>query len=149
MSAVVELEQAFLPLLRDAEHSVAAEYPKFRFNVGASSVGGQTEYQGHIVWLECLFPDAAENEADLVSILVGAKHVTTEPKLCEASVAWGNGQHPQVSVELLEQPLQLTELSLQQTAARFPELLAVYRRALQAWVARSLPNECSNTGIQS
>ena len=136
MSAAVELEKAFLPLLKEAERSVAAEYPKFKFSVGAASVGEQTEFQGHRVWLECLLPDAADDEADSVAILVAAKHITTEPKLCEAGVAWGNGQHSQYSVELLEQPVQFTELSLQQTVARFPELLAEYRKSLQSWAAR-------------
>ena len=64
MHAVTELERVFLPLLQEAERVAASEYPQFKFNVGSSSVGGLTAYQGHTVWLECTFPDAADHEAD-------------------------------------------------------------------------------------
>ena len=136
MSAVAKLERAFLPLLQEAERATASEYPEFKFNVGSSSVGGLTEYKGHIVWLECRFPDAADHEADSVAISVGVKHITTDPKLCEASLEWGNGQHPQVTLELLEQPVALTEQSLLEATVRFPELVHAFHRALQAWVGR-------------
>ena len=136
MHAVTELERIFLPLLQGAERVAASEYPQFKFNSGSSSVGALTEYKGHSVWLECTFPDAADHEADSVAILVGVKHITTEPKLCEASVEWGNGQHPEYVLELLEHPVALTEHQLQQTATRFPELLRVFKNALEAWGVR-------------
>lgn len=136
MHIVAQLENTFLPLLLAAKGQAESAYPQFEFNVGASSVGGRTEYQGHNVWLECTFPDAADHEADLVSLLIGVKHITTEPKICEASVEWGNGHHPKVGLELLESPTPFTEQALQQTAARFPELLRVFHRALEAWAAR-------------
>ena len=136
MHAVTELERVFLPLLQEAERVAASEHPQFKFNVGSSSVGGLTAYQGHTVWLECMFPDASDDEADSVAIMVGVKHITTEPKLNEASVAWGNGYHPEYTLELFEQPVALTEEQLQQTAMRFPELLRVFKSALQAWSAR-------------
>ena len=136
MHAVTELERVFLPLLQEAERVASSEYPQFKFNVGSSSVGGLTEYQGHTVWLECTFPDAADDEADSLAIMVGVKHITTEPKLSEASVEWANGHHPEHALELLEHPVALTEEQLQETAMRFPELLRVFRSALQAWSAR-------------
>ena len=68
--------------------------------------------------------------------MVGVKHITTEPKLSEASVEWGNGHHPECALELLEHPVALTEERLEQTAMRFPELLRVFTSALQAWSAR-------------
>jgi len=136
MHVVAELENTFLPLLLEAKVVAESAYPQFKFNVGSSSVGGKTEYQGHNVWLECTFPDAADHEADSVALLVGVKHITTQPKLCDASVEWGNGHHPKVSLELLEEPTLFTEQALQQTAARLPELLQVFRRALEAWAVR-------------
>jgi hypothetical protein len=136
MNVVAELENAFLPLLLEAKVAAESLHPQFKFDVGSSSVGGKTEYQGHHVWLECIFPDAADHEADSVALLAGIKHITTEPKLCDASVEWGNGHHPKVSLELLKVPTPFTEQVLQQTAARLPELLHVFRRALEAWASR-------------
>ena len=136
MHAVTELERVFLPLLQEAERVAASEHPQFKFNVGSSSVGGLTAYQGHTVWLECTFPDAADHEADSVAIMVVVKHITTEPKLSEASVEWGNGHHPEFALELLEHPVALTEEQLRETAMRFPELLRAFKSAIQAWSAR-------------
>jgi hypothetical protein len=137
MQAVIEFERIFLPLLQEAERVCASEYPDFKFNSGTSSVGGLTEYQGHCAWLECVFPDAADHEADSVAIMVGVKHITTEPKLCEASVGWAHGQHPDHVIELLDHPVALTSHQLQKTATLFPELLHVFRNSLEAWGARA------------
>ena len=156
MHAVTELERVFLPLLQEARRVAVSEYPQFKFSVGSSSVGGLTAYQGHDVWLECMFPDAAHQEADSIAIVVGVKHISTEPKLSEASVGWGNGQHPEYALELLEHPMALTEHQLQEIAMRFPELLRVFRGALQAWGVRGSdasylddaePAPLKNTGV--
>jgi hypothetical protein len=136
MSFGTQLETALLPLLRIAEREVAREYPKYKFGTGSSSVGGLTSYQGHHVWLECMFPDAADQEADSVALMVGAEHITSEPQLCEASVEWGNGHHPDIAIELLAEPVAFTEQALQRVAARLPELLAVFRKAIHAWAVR-------------
>lgn len=136
MHAVIGLERIFLPLLQGAERMVASEYPQFKFSSGSSSIGGLTEYKAHGVWLECEFPDAADHEANSVAIMIVVKHITTEPKLCEASVGWGQGQHPEHQIELLEHPVALTKQELQQIAVRFPELFRVFRNALAAWNLR-------------
>jgi hypothetical protein len=136
MSVSIQLEAALLPLLRIAEREVAREYPQYKFGAGSSSVGGFTSYQGHHVWLECMFPDAADHEADSLALMVGAKHITTEPQLCEASVEWGNGQHPDVTIELLTEPVVFTEAALQGVVALLPKLLGVFRKAIHAWAVR-------------
>jgi hypothetical protein len=137
MSAATELERVFLPLLREEERAVSARYPLFRFSTGASSVGGSTPYQGHQVWLDCVFPDATLKEEDLLSVVVRATQLTTEPKLSEATVAWGNGRYPPGKAELISQPVALTREAMNEVAARMPELFAVFRSALQEWHARS------------
>ena len=57
-------------------------------------------------------------------------------QLCEVSVEWGHGQHPEHMIELLDHPVALTVAQLQQTAMRFPDLLRVFRSALEAWRQR-------------
>src|SRR5688572_18436967 len=108
MNAVAELERLFMPLLKAAEQRCAARYPAFRFNVGSSPVGSLTSYQGHNVWLECLFPDAADNESDNVALIIDVMHLTTEPLICDASVTWSSGHSPAASVDLLDSPVALT-----------------------------------------
>ncbi|WP_172205398.1 hypothetical protein [Niveibacterium sp. COAC-50] len=57
--------------------------------------------------------------------------------MCEASVEWGNGRHPEYLLEFLEHPVALTEQRLQETTMRFPELLSVFMSALHAWGTRA------------
>ena len=137
MDVAAELEHKLLPLLQEEGRSASVSYPHFELSTGSCAVGGNTSYQGHQVWLECAFPDAKAEEADHVSVVVRAMHISTEPKLSEASVAWGHGQHPLLEAELLAQPRALTHESLGELAGRLPELFAVFRSALQARHARS------------
>jgi hypothetical protein len=134
---VAELEAVLVPPLQAAAEQLRREYPSFKFNVWSWSVGGATAYQGHDTGLECMLPDASNHEADCVAVVVGTKHLTTEPILVEASVVWGNGHHPEQGVELIETPVPLTPESLRAVASRLPELLAVFRNALQAWSLRN------------
>ena len=136
MNAVAEMERVFMPLMKAAERACAAHYPAFEFNVWSSSTGGLTSYQGHDIGLECIFPNATEYEANCVALTVGAMHLTTDPKLCQASVGWGSGHAPDVTLELLESPVALTSASLQDVANRIPELVSTFERALAAWSAR-------------
>ena len=137
MQHVAELEATLLPLFREEAELVRREYPGFIFNVWSSSVGSATTYQGHNLGLECIFPDAADHEADCVAACVGVKHLTTEPMLSEVEVEWGSGNHPEVGLELLERAVPLTREALHDVAARLPEFFVVFRTALQAWASRS------------
>lgn len=138
MDAVAQLEAFFLPLLQEEEKRLSAEYPTFKFNVWSLSVGGHTDYQGHDVGIECTFPDAIDDEADSVALIVGVKHLTTAPVICEASVGWGSGEHPQVASDLLETPIPLSQEALQALATQLPALLQTFWEALQAWGSRRI-----------
>jgi len=134
---VAELEATLLPLFQEEAEQVRREYPAFKFNVWSSSVGGATTYQGHDIGLECIFPDAADHEADCVAACVGVKHLTTEPMLSEVEVEWGSGNHPEVRLDLLEHAVPLTREALHNVVAQLPELFIAFRTALQAWASRS------------
>jgi hypothetical protein len=136
MNVVAELENFFLPLLREAEQCFAAEYPAFKFQVWFSSTGGRTAYQGHDLGLECLFPDASTDEANCLVLTIGVMYLTSEPKLCDASVGWGTGDHPDTSINLIDNPLPFTREALLTVGARFPEIVAIFQEALEAWISR-------------
>ena len=136
MDAVAKLEAFFLPLLQQEEKRLSAEYPMFKFNVWSWSVGGRTDYQGHDVGIECTFPDATGNEADCVALIIGVNHLTSVPQICEASVGWGSGQHPEVTTDLVETPIPFSQEALQRLVGLLPTLLQTFRQALQAWGSR-------------
>jgi hypothetical protein len=133
---VSELEKFLLPKLRESEREFSIEYPEFRFSVWSSSVGSSTNYQGHNLGIECCFPDARDFEADCVALVFGVRHITTTPELCEASVDWGQGDHPNIQIGLLNEALPFTSENLHTVTSRLPELLVTFRNALSAWQSR-------------
>jgi hypothetical protein len=120
----------FLPRLSEAKDAFERLFPLFRFNVWSSSIGGLTPYQGHNVGLECLFPDTVDHLADNVAIVIGVKHLTTAPLLCEASVCWGHGWHPEISAELLPNPIAYSTAELNAISVRLNELVTCFRNAV-------------------
>lgn len=123
-------------MFRQAERQFTSAFPNFKFHVWSSSVGGATEYQGHGVGLECVFPDATDEEADCVGMSVEVWHITTQPELRQASVDWGAGGHPDIWIELLENPVHFTQAAMAQVESQFPEMVSTFRQALLAWSAR-------------
>ncbi|MGN6150842.1 MAG: hypothetical protein ACTHOH_02390 [Lysobacteraceae bacterium] len=127
---VQEIEKRVLPRLHEAKDALEREFPSLRFNVWSFAVGGATPYQGHKVVLGCIFPDAADHVADNVAIVIGVKRLTTGPLLCEASVDWGHGCHPDISVELLPHPVAYSTAALNAILARLDELVGCFRSAV-------------------
>ncbi|MFD0724563.1 hypothetical protein ACFQ0E_03015 [Lysobacter brunescens] len=134
---VQELEEAFLPRLDAAKEMLEREFPSFHFNVWSSSTGGLTSYQGHDVGLECLFPGTPDELADNVAIIIGVKHLTTAPLLCDASVGWGHGSAPGIHIDLLPNPVAFSTAELNAVSARFGLLISVFRSALIAGPGKS------------
>lgn len=139
MNSIALLEERFLPLLNEAHAAISSEYPAYKFKVSSFAVGSNTQYQGHRLGLECVLPDATDDEADNFALLIGMMHLTTEPMICEACVEWSQGGHPDIRVELLSEPLQFSSETIDQIVSQLPELLLVFRKAPQAWKIRSRP----------
>ena len=137
MNSIALLEERFLPLLNEAHAAISSEYPAYKFEILSFAVGSNTQYQGHRLGLECVLPDATDDEADNFALLIGMMHLTTEPLICEACVEWSQGGHPDIHIELLSEPLPFSAESIDQIASRLTELLSVFRRALHAWQIRS------------
>jgi hypothetical protein len=111
MDIVDELEGRFLPLLREVKDRLEIEYPTYTFRVWSSPVGGMA-HRGHDIGLECEFPDAGKKEATSVSVSIGVTHLHAHPKLCQATVDWGCGEHPAVTANLLNVPCPYTQEAL-------------------------------------
>jgi hypothetical protein len=136
VTVIEQFEAALLPHLNEARARIASEYPALDFRVWSSSTGALTEYQGYDVGIECLFSDAGPDEANCVAISVGIWHITTEAQLLEAGVNWCQGTHPDVSAELIAQPVAFSEEALANVVAELPVLLGVFDAALRAWISR-------------
>ena len=130
--AVRDLEKLFLPRLEKFKKECSDALPKLKFIVWSSSIGGQTDYQGHNLGIECLFPEATDEQADTVAIIVGIKHLTTTPLLCDASVEWGHGWHPEVAIDLLPEPVLYTSETLNSIFLQFEKLQDVFLAAVNA-----------------
>ena len=133
---VRELEQAFLPRLHAARDFFAGQFPAFEFNVWSSPTGSLTSYKGHDIGLECIFPDAPRELANCVAITIGVKHLTTAPLLCDASVGWGDGWHPDISLDLLPDPIAYSATQLNVISGQLDELVSAFQSAVQAGPGR-------------
>ena len=130
---IADLEMRFLSRLEILKGQLETSYPNYQLKVWSSSVGALTEYQGHCVGLECIFPDASAHESDNVAIVIGVKHLTTNPLLCDASVGWGQGASPGIQLDLIEDPQPYSDAPVAEVESRMSELAAVFERAVASW----------------
>jgi hypothetical protein len=137
MQPVLELERRFMRRLEAAAASLRNEFPNVHVRTKSHPVGGATDLHGHIVAISCLLtarearaPDLARIEPDLVDLVIGVQHLTTEPELAELYVCWG---HPSGHIELesLEKPIPLDEAAWQLADESVPALVDALRTAIQ------------------
>ena len=134
MDPVGELERRFMPLLEGLCGRLAGRYPGCRFSVYSHAVGSATCYQGHDVGLECVMPDAPPDRADNVALSIGLMHLTSEPRIASAGVAWGaDGSHPDVDLELIGEPAPFSIAALGDLEREFSRLAAVLEQAVGTW----------------
>ncbi len=134
---VQDLESRFLKRLNDHAEAIRGEFPNVEAEVWSSPVGSLTDYLGHDIGIECSIADVPLNRPNNVALIIGVMHLTTEPKLCDASVGWG---HPSGAVEaelpgLDEAPYNKTTVAI--IEERLDELVAALRAALR----RGMPSD--------
>lgn len=130
MSIVEEIENRFLPRLKEAVVDLQREFPELKINTWSASVGSLTEYQGHDIGIDCLIPNAPENQPDNIALSIGAMHITTVPKLCTADVCWGAPNAVQ-ELDLVNNPMPCTSETLSQIEVQLPRLIEALRAALR------------------
>jgi hypothetical protein len=130
-NAIINLERRILPLLEAAAQELSREFPSVRIRTESSSVGSKTSLQGHHVAISCIVADdRPREEPDLVDLLVGIRHLTTEPELESLYVCWG---HPSgyVELELLDRPVPLDDAAWSSAEAAVPRLVEALRSAIK------------------
>jgi hypothetical protein len=88
---VQTIEAEYLPRLASLARELLNDYPGLLFYVGSTPVGRTTAFEGHSVYLSCLWPDRSGGEADEVALGISVCHITSEPRV-SADVCWGDGQ---------------------------------------------------------
>jgi hypothetical protein len=116
------LMQRIFPRLEEAATALREKHPRLRIHAWSVPVGSMTSYRGHQVGIECLNPSVAVNEADNVALIIGVKHLTTAPQLCETNVCWGAGG-PARGLDLLPDPVPWSDEALEFLEKRLPELV--------------------------
>jgi hypothetical protein len=133
----MELERRIMPLLETAATILRDEFPSVNIGTESHSVGSLTALQGHMAAISCLLvepekrtPDSSRTEPDLVDLVVGVKHLTTEPQLADLYVCWG---HPSgyVEVDLLPAPIVLDEAAWRLAEDAIPALVEALRTAIR------------------
>ena len=133
MTPVQILEQHFLQRCEAVRESAARSYPEYTFNVWSSSIGGRTSLQGHNLGVEAVFPDASRSQASTVAIVIGLRHLTTSPEIDDASVGWGAGDAPDISVDLMTESLPFNAANISRIEEEFPRLLSTFLGAVAAY----------------
>ena len=133
MNPVNELELRFLSKLEELVQRLAKLYPQYKFNTYSSSTGSATAYQGHDLGAECVFPNASPERANCVTLIIGVTHLTTTPLLCEAGVAFGQGNSPEIKADLLVEPVPFSPKAIDDIESGFSELAGAFERAVQSW----------------
>ncbi len=130
MSIVEEIESRFLPRFKEAVAALEAEFPHVKLNTWSGPVGSLTEYQGHNMGIDCLLPDAPEDQPDNIALSIGMMHLTTTPKLCNADVCWG-APNAVLEMDLLKEPVPYSPAAVRSVDEQLPELIEALRVALR------------------
>ena len=129
---VEELERRFLPAFRTVAERLRHEFPGIRITTWSSPTGSATSYQGHDLGIDCLFPDAPSDQSDNVALYIGVMHLTTEPKLCDATVCWGAGAGEGChGTDLFDSRIPYSAAALDQVEAGLPLLYEALASALR------------------
>lgn len=58
MDPVLQLRTSLLPVLEGWERELKREHPDLTINICDTSVGSRTDWNGHIIGLDCILKDA-------------------------------------------------------------------------------------------
>ena len=136
MDCIKALEKTFLERLTATRQELSSQYPQLQFKTWSSSVGGNTTLQGHNLGLEVLIPQSADEHADNVALCIGVRHLDREPQIDDASVCWGLGEHPNIELELVTEPIPFTESNLRFIDDQYPKLAETLEQAIKAHLSQ-------------
>ena len=81
--------------------------------------------------IDCLLPDAAQDQPDNICLIIGVMHVTTVTKICDAAVCWGGGKGRGTELDLLDEHVLWAPEILSHIEVELPRLVGALRAALR------------------
>ena len=125
---VSQFRDRVLPIFRAWKHQLEVEHAGVAITVCDASVGSATDYQGHVLGIECVFSNAATHDTDLVVLSVTLKHLRTTPLIASADVVWGDGC---IEASVLSVPTKFSVEELESLIGRLPELFDHLQKAIR------------------
>jgi len=136
MNVVETLENRYLPLLNQEAVRLRQRHPTFTVNVGSTSIGSATTFQGHNLYIEALRLESGNSEPNCIAMEICVRDVPGTPTLCALDVAWGgDGVPPTVGLDLLPREVAMTTETLRIIDEALPQLEKHFDHCLIAWEA--------------
>ena len=130
MDPVSQMRASLLPILQVWQQELRREFPDLKTNICDYSVGALTDWNGHIVGIDCLFKEAAPELPDNLALSVLLTHLHKAPSLESADVVWG---HPSGYIEASVLPacVEFSSNHLAELVKRLPELFTALKQAIR------------------
>ena len=125
---VSQLRDRVLPIFHAWKHQLEIDHASVAITICDASVGAATDYQGHVLGIECVFSNAVPNDTDLVVLSVTLKHLRTTPLIASADVVWGDGS---VEASILSTPTRFSVDEIENLIGRLPELFGHLQKAIR------------------
>jgi hypothetical protein len=137
-TAKKELIDLFLPILEKFKLELQTKYPTFVIRAGesSSSIGSLTNYQAHMVYVECYRLSNIKDEPNCLSSEITVRALNTnKPMLCILDVGWGgDGVPPEPEdLYLLNEEIPWGNVAIKKIENSLAELKNHFDLCINAW----------------
>jgi hypothetical protein len=133
---IAELIDLCLPILTEFKKELKVKNPSFIIEVGESSIGSLTSYQGHHVYLECYRHGYIVDEPNCVVLEISLKFLNSDQPIMDSfGVYWGGDGTPpeQETLDLLTKEIPWNEIAIERVKQGLPKLKDNLSKCLKAW----------------
>lgn len=133
---VIELIELCIPILTEYKEQLKIKHPSFKIEIGESTVGSLTSYQGHHVYLECYRDGYIKDEPNCIVLEVSLKHLNTEQPIMDSlGVYWGgDGKPPERNgLDLLAKEIPWGETAIRKIKQGLPKLKKNIDECIKDW----------------
>lgn len=133
---VTELIELCIPILTEFKEYLKIQHPTFNIEIGESSIGDLTSYQGHHVYLECYRDGYIVDEPNCIVLEVSLKFLNSDQPIMDSlGVYWGgDGIYPeQDGLDLLSKELPWGEIAFEKVKQGLPILKNNLDECLKTW----------------
>ena len=131
---IAELEAECMQRFEEIAQALRLRYPQFRIKAGSGPVGGNTQFQGHHVYIDCDREASEDPEPNCVALEVCVRNLDIDPTLCTLHVTWGgDGVAPSDTADHLAENVRWSDGAVDLIRSTLPKLAVELHSCLQAW----------------